>query len=51
MTIFGLHFPLRCDHAALAFGDKIFISSGCGGEGLYYNDIHILDTGKNIFFS
>ena len=35
----------RCDHACTVIGEKFYIMGGCGGERLWFNDLHCFDTG------
>ena len=36
----------RCDHACTVIGEKFYIMGGNGGEKLWYNDLHVFDTGE-----
>ena len=35
----------RCDHACTVAGEKFYIMGGTGGKKLWYNDLHVFDTG------
>ncbi len=37
----------RAGHTSIAFGSNLIVFGG-GDGGRYLNDIHVLDTGKNI---
>lgn len=40
-----LMYCFRCDHACTVAGEKFYIMGGSGGEKLWYNDVHVFDTG------
>ena len=41
----------RCDHACTVIGEKFYIMGGNGGEKLWYNDLHVFDTGEQVKLS
>ena len=43
LTSCGLVCVYSCDHGCCLVGAKMFISSGSGGENVWYNDLHYLD--------
>ncbi|PAA82425.1 hypothetical protein BOX15_Mlig010874g1 [Macrostomum lignano] len=43
-TVSGAPPSPRCEHAAAAVGQSLYVFGGTGGQGCFYNDLHQLDT-------
>lgn len=37
---------LRLGHAFSTVGQQIYLFGGCSADGVYYSDVHMLDTGE-----